>query len=49
MATTDVDRLHVAWDKLRKAVNTTIPNMEDKVWAARNRLVSGSGNPPKPS
>lgn len=46
---TDLDRLHIAWDRLRKAVNVTVPAASDRIWAARNRLSSSGGGPaPKP-
>lgn len=50
MATqTDLDRLQIAWQRLQKAVNDTIPNTTSRIQAARNRMSSGGGGSgPKP-
>lgn len=49
MAQTDLDRLHIAWDRLQKGVNKTIPNTTDKLWAIKNRLTPGGNGGPRPS
>ena len=49
MATqTDVDRLQVAWLRLQKAVNSTLPTVTDRLWAVRGKLTGGSGGGPRP-
>ena len=45
----DLDRLAIAWDKLRAAVNSVLPNHTSKLWAIRNRLTPGGGSGPRPS
>lgn len=44
MATqTQLDKLLLAWDQLRKTVNRTIPDQTDKLWAIRNKHSGGGG------
>jgi hypothetical protein len=46
---TELDKLAIAWDRLRKMVNTTLPAQTDKLWSIRNKHTSGGGPRPIPS
>lgn len=47
MATqTDYDRFLLAWQKLQRSVNRTIPDTTDRLWAIRVRIQPTSGGRP---
>lgn len=35
---TDLDRLHIAWGRLRDFVNRGLPDLRSRLQAARNRI-----------
>jgi len=50
VAQNQLDKFMVAWLNLQRAVNKSIPNTTNQVWAARNKMIPpGGGTGPKPS
>ena len=49
MAQTQLDKLMLAWDQLRRVVNVTLPAQADRARAARRRTDGSSPPGPRPS
>lgn len=49
MATDERDRINTAWSRLKKAVNTQLPDYADRLAAVRGKTGSGGGSGPRPS